>query len=222
MCGRFTKHHDGEEIRTHFFLSPEYAKHLELRARYNIAPGQQVAVITDANPKMLTAMRWGLIPSWAKDEKIGYKAINARGETVPEKPMFRTAFKKRRCIILVSGWYEWMTKNVTVKTPMYYHRKDGKPIAFAGLWEEWKSPKSELVLSCTIITVAAVPGFAEIHDRMPLVLGNIDEWLSPVTDVQRLRALMTVPEADGIEVYPVRHQLVNKPTLDIPDCIVRA
>lgn len=218
MCGRFTRYHDGVEIQTRFFLSPEYAKHMELRARYNVAPGQEVAAITGADPKVLTPMRWGLIPSWAKDEKIGYKMINARGETVHEKPSFRTAFKKRRCIIPVSGWYEWRKNADGTKTPHYFRRKDGGILAFAGLWEQWTSPKSELVTSCVIVTVAAAAQFAAIHDRMPLILGTTDEWLSELTSLDRLREILTRTDPEGINAYAVS-TAVNKPAVDSADLI---
>jgi putative SOS response-associated peptidase YedK len=217
MCGRTSLIHDGYEIRTVFRLSDEYAKHMELRARYNVAPGTDIAAIRAGEPRVLTPMRWGLIPSWAKDAKIGYSMINARGETVPEKPAFRSAFKKRRCVIPVSGWYEWRKNPDGTKTPMYFHRADGGLLALAGLWEEWKSPESKLVTSCAIVTVAAVPRFAAIHDRMPLILGKVEDWLQEA-DLDAARPLLAVPAHDGIDVHPVS-TLVNRPQTDSPDCI---
>lgn len=220
MCGRFSQHHDGTELRDHFYLAPEYAVHMELRARYNVSPGQDIAAITSAQPRVLTPMHWGLIPSWAKEKSIGYKMINARGETAPEKPSFRAAFKKRRCVIPTSGWYEWRKNPDKTKTPIYFHRKDGKPLAFAGLWEQWTSPSSQEVTSCTIITMAAAPQFTTIHDRMPLVLGSVDEWLSEELAPEAAKNLLTSPDVSGIETYAVS-SLVNAGKMDSPKCIER-
>jgi len=221
MCGRFTLTLDPDELQTAFNLSePPPA---ELAPRYNIAPSQAVAVIANGAGRKLELFKWGLIPSWAKDPKIGNRLINARAETLAEKPSFRAALKKRRCLILADGFYEWKKAGQT-KTPMYLRLKESQPFAFAGLWETWKSPDDELIKSCTIITTAPNALVKKIHDRMPVILSPqaYDLWLSP----DELPAEKTLPllkpfaasQMKAVSVSP----LVNNPAFDSRECIIPA
>lgn len=216
MCGRFTFYHDGATIRIKFSISREYEQHM--KARWNIAPGTEVVAVKVGQPRVAALLRWGLVPSWAKDPKIGFKMINARGETAHEKPSFRSAFKKRRCVIPASGWYEWRKNADGSKTPIYFHRTDGGIIVLAGLWESWTPPEGKAVETCTIITTAAAPRFMEIHDRMPVVLSSFDAWLDEAIDVDGARRILEAPDVSGIETYTVS-PLVNRPANDSPECI---
>ena len=218
MCGRYTLTLDPAELQDLFGLSEPPPT--GLTPRYNIAPSQSVAVVANHESRKLELFRWGLIPVWAKDPKIGNQMINARAETVAEKPAFRAAFKKRRCLILADGFYEWK-RGATPKTPMYFQLEGGRPFAFAGLWETWTSPDRGLLHSCTIITTSANELVAPIHDRMPVILAPeaYPAWLSP--------GELPAPEALGLlQPYPpakmsVRavSQLVNSPSHDSPECV---
>jgi putative SOS response-associated peptidase YedK len=219
MCGRFTLTVDPADLQDLFGLS-EPPPH-DLVPRYNIAPSQPVAVIANADQRKLELFKWGLIPSWAKDSKIGYRLINARAETLAEKPSFRTALKRRRCLILVDGFYEWK-KDGKNKTPMYIQLNDGTPFAFAGLWETWKGPDDKLIKSCTIITTDANTLLKEIHDRMPVILPDKawPLWLTP----EELPAEKTLPllkpfAASRMKAVAVS-ALVNNPRFDSPECVV--
>ncbi len=178
MCGRFTLTINPDELQQQFGLSE--APPTQLAPRYNIAPTQAVAVIANNSDRKLELFQWGLIPSWAKDPKIGSKMINARAETLAEKPSFRTALKRRRCLVVADGFYEWK-KTGSGKTPMYIQLKDGQPFGFAGLWEAWQSPDDGLIKTCTIITTTPNALLAEIHYRMPVILPReaYDTWLAP-------------------------------------------
>jgi putative SOS response-associated peptidase YedK len=172
-------------------------------------------------------LRWGLIPSWAKDPAMGNRMINARAETVAEKPAYRRAFKKRRCLVPADGFFEWKkgegegTQKVP-KTPFWIHRMDGKPFAMAGLWEKWTPGEGAPVYSFTIITTEAVPEIREIHPRMPVILPRSlhDRWLDLRTSPGDLKDLLH-PFGDGLQAYPVA-PLVNSPRNDVPECIDRA
>jgi len=219
MCGRFTLTVDPADLQNLFGLS-ESPPH-DLVPRYNIAPSQPVAVIANADQRKLELFKWGLIPSWAKDSKIGYRLINARAETLAEKPSFRTALKRRRCLILADGFYEWK-KDGKNKTPMYIQLNDGTPFAFAGLWETWKGPDDTLIKSCTIITTDANALLKEIHDRMPVILPDKawPLWLTP----EELPAEKTLPllkpfAASRMKAVAVS-ALVNNPRFDSPECVV--
>lgn len=219
MCGRFTLTVDPADLQDLFGLS-EPPPH-DLVPRYNIAPSQPVAVIANADQRKLELFKWGLIPSWAKDSKIGYRLINARAETLAEKPSFRTALKRRRCLILADGFYEWK-KDGKNKTPMYIQLNDGTPFAFAGLWETWKGPDDTLIKSCTIITTDANALLKEIHDRMPVILPDKawPLWLTP----EELPAEKTLPllkpfAASRMKAVAVS-ALVNNPRFDSPECVV--
>ncbi len=169
MCGRFVLHHEIDSLCEN--LSVEQSR-FEIGPRYNIAPTQLVAVVLagkEGQGRALDAHRWGLIPFWSKDPKIGSRMINARAETVAEKPAFRAALRYRRCLIPTSGYYEWQ-KTDDGKIPHYLHMADNRPFAMAGLWEEWTSPDEEIVRSCAIITTEANAFAAQIHHRMPVIL----------------------------------------------------
>ena len=206
---------DGLQIRFSF----EDA-HPSYRPRYNVAPTQEVlTVINDGSGNHAQFMRWGLIPFWAKDPKIGSRMINARAETVVEKPGFRSAFQKRRCLVLADGFYEWR-KEGKAKVPMRITLKSGEPFGFAGLWESWNSPEGALVQSCTIITTVPNTLMEPIHNRMPVMLPKEAEalWLGQ-TEVGELRELLLPYSADEMQAYEVS-SVVNSVHMDVPECIV--
>ncbi len=224
MCGRYTLHHDADALAARFAAQPA----LDIEPRYNIAPTQPVAVVTNHadGGRRLEAFRWGLIPFWAKDPAIGNRMINARAETLAEKPAFKNALVRRRCLIPADGFYEWK-KEARGRQPMYARVKTGDGLfAFAGLWEEWRDPAAEKdappLRSCAIITVAPNALMAPIHDRMPAILRPDDEaaWLN----TQNGRALgdilpLLAPYADdAMEAFAVS-RLVNAPANDDPECI---
>jgi putative SOS response-associated peptidase YedK len=200
----------------------------EMSPRYNIAPTQLVAVIANNGKNMLEFYRWGLIPSWAKDSKAGSRMINARAETLAEKPAFRTAFKRRRCLIPADGFYEWRlpAKNADApgrktKTPIYLRLKSGEPFAFAGLWETWQPEGGEPVLSCTIITTTPNSLVEKIHDRMPVILKPeaYEQWLAQGEQApEKLARLLKPYPASGMTAYAVS-PLVNSPAVDTPEII---
>ena len=217
MCGRFTLYHSPDEVAERFAVSDLLENQLlETEARYNIAPTQNVAVVTQNGARHLESYHWGLIPSWAKDAAIGNKMINARAETLAEKPSFRTALTRRRCLIPADGFYEWQAPADGAKggkTPTYLHRTDGGLFAFAGLWDEWHAPDGSPLRSCTIITTTPNSVAAKIHDRMPVILRPNDEalWLDhAVTDTRDLLSLLVPYPADAMEAYPVSRR-VNVP-----------
>lgn len=219
MCGRFVLTADGKTIQQKFDLDTVP----ELQARYNIAPSQPVAVISNESPKELNYYKWGLVPSWSKDLAIGNKLINARGETVEEKPSFRSAFKRRRCLIPANGFYEWAkADDGKGKKPMFVHLKGQELFAFAGLWEIWYGPDGEELRTCTIITTTPNELIKPLHNRMAVILDeeDYDLWLSPdELPAQALKPLIKPFEPDLMDVYEVS-TLVNKPSNDIPECIV--
>jgi putative SOS response-associated peptidase YedK len=188
--------------------------------RFNIAPTQPVAVIPNDGKNRLDFFVWGLIPSWAKDPSIGNRMINARAETLLEKPSFRNAFRRRRCLVLADGFYEWR-KDAHGKTPMYIRLEDGRPFGFAGLWEYWKSPDGSDVLSCTIITTQPNELMTPIHNRMPVILPEqaYPLWLeSGEVDLNSLAGLLKPFTAGPMQAYPVS-ALVNNPKNDQPQLI---
>jgi len=219
MCGRFTLQIPAELLAEIFGL-PEPP---DLPARYNIAPTQQVAVVRQHadGGNRLELLRWGLIPSWAKDPSIGSKMINARSETLEEKPAFRAAFKFRRCLVLASGFYEWEVLGGK-KVPRYLRLKDGGLMAFAGLWESWKAPDGSCLESCTILTTAANSLIEPLHIRMPVILRPRDfaAWLDRnLTNTAELKGLLQPYPSDGMEGWTVS-TLANSPKNDAPDLIV--
>lgn len=220
MCGRFTLATPEQDIAQQFSLTD--VPHLE--ARYNIAPTQPVAAVRlqrEGGGRELVMLHWGLIPFWADDPKIGNRMINARAETVEEKPSFRNAFRRRRCLVLADGFYEWKKENGW-KQPYYVRMDDGRPFAFAGLWEFWKDDETETAIeSCTLLTTQPNGVVRPIHKRMPVILHprDYDLWLDVETaDVERLKAILGPYPAEEMEAYPVS-RLVNKPAHEGPELI---
>ena len=195
-----------------------------LSPRYNIAPTQPIPVVLETiedKTRQFKLLHWGLIPSWAKDAKMGAKLINARAETVTEKPAFRSAFKKRRCLVLADGFYEWQQQNGK-KQPFYFRLQDGQPFAFAGLWEHWEGAEGEAIESCTILTTEANDLLQPIHDRMPVILDakDYDRWLDPtVQKPDDLKSLLKPYRSQEMTLYPVSAK-VNNPKYESPNCIV--
>src|SRR5439155_2817146 len=187
--------------------------------RYNIAPSQPIAVVANSGNNQIEFFRWGLVPSWAKDPSIGNRMINARAETLAEKPMFKTALKRRRCLIPASGFYEWKkSPDGKIKTPMYIRMKGGKPFAFAGLWDRWQSPGGEELLSCTIVTGPPNTLCEEIHNRMPVILSGEDckSWVKPEEmSAEEAAALLKSYPPEEMEAFPVSRR-VNNPAADVP------
>ncbi|MEA5563916.1 SOS response-associated peptidase [Anabaena sp. UHCC 0399] len=220
MCGRFTLTQTAEALAEIFHVQPEQ----NLAVQYNIAPTQMVVTVLhnpEVNQRELQQLRWGLIPSWAKDSSIGSKLINARSETVAEKPSFRSAFKHRRCLVVADGFYEWQKQQGT-KQPFYFRLRDGQPFGFAGLWEKWSSPTQEEIISCTILTTAANELLQPIHDRMPVIIDpkDYDLWLDPeVQTPQPLQSLLSPYPTAAMTAYPVS-KLVNSPKHNSPECII--
>ncbi|MBD2346547.1 SOS response-associated peptidase [Anabaena subtropica] len=220
MCGRFTLTQSAEALAEFFHVQ----QLLDLEAQYNIAPTQTVVTLLhnpENNKRELRKLHWGLIPSWAKDRAIASKLINARAETVAEKPSFRSAFKQRRCLVVADGFYEWQ-KQKSKKQPFYFRLQDGQPFGFAGLWEKWKAPGSEEITSCTIVTTVANELLQPIHDRMPVILApqDYDLWLDPQEQkLQALQHLLSPYPAAAMTSYPVSI-LVNSPKHNSPECII--
>ena len=229
MCGRYSQTQSAETIAEAFLLEAMP----ELIPRYNIAPTQNVStvLVTPEQPsRQHHLLRWGLIPSWAKDKTMGNRLINARAETIAEKPSFRAAFKRRRCLILADGFYEWRrSESSKQKQPFYFQmrdrpRTDGSvrmPFAFAGLWEHWQDSAGEIINSCTILTTEANELLRTIHHRMPVILNPVDYdlWLDPtVQEADVLHPLLRPYAAAKMMAYPVS-TLVNSPKNNHPDCI---
>ncbi len=209
MCGRYTQMMSWRELVELYRLTDDQPA-LNVPARYNVAPTQQVPIVRLEDGKRHLAMvRWGLVPRWAKDTKIGYKLINARAETVSEKPSFRSAFKARRCLVPASGFYEWKGQAES-KQPYYITLKE-RPMSLAGLWGSWRSPKGERVESCTILTTTANPLLSEIHGRMPVILApnDIDPWLYPGSEPEKLKVLFEPYPAKAMTAYPVSKSVGN-------------
>jgi putative SOS response-associated peptidase YedK len=196
--------------------------------RYNIAPSQPVAVVPNDGKNTLDFYVWGLVPFWAKDPKIGNRMINARAETLAEKPSFKSAFRRRRCLVLADGFYEWRrkpnasgSKSTGAKTPMYIKMTSGEPFAFAGLWETWNAPDGSQLISCNIITTEPNELVSQIHNRMPVILPTTayQTWLDPHERApSELSPLLKPYPSNQMVSYPVSKQ-VNNPTNDLPTCI---
>ena len=244
MCGRFTLRAPASAVAEQFSLFDV----APFAPRFNIAPTQPVAVVraptlynagtgdtsdgrlggqSDASPspapcpaRELVWLRWGLVPSWAKDPAIGARMINARAETAAQKPAFRAALRRRRCLVVADGFYEWQ-KTGARKQPYFIHMKDDRPFAFAGLWESWTSPDGAELPTCTLLTTQPNELTRPIHDRMPVVLSAADYalWLDPsVQDAARVECLLHPYPAGEMEAYPVSTR-VNSPAHDGPDCL---
>ena len=217
MCGRYSLTSDTERIDARFMARSTPSTQ---PARYNIAPTQQVWALVHTDGPKIIALRWGLIPSWAKDKAIGNRMINARAEGIAEKPSFRRALRKRRCLVLADGFYEWRKEGKS-KVPHYIRLKSGEPFGFAGLWETWSAPSGERIQSCTIITTTPNALIAEIHNRMPVILPrNVEaQWLDPdIEDPQKVLPLLSPFPEDEIEAYAVS-TVVNSPRNDVATCI---
>ncbi len=221
MCGRYTLHHKPEEIEERFEVD---ATEELLAPRYNIAPSQIVPVIRHAlsgdQMREMAGCKWGLIPFWAKDPKIGNNLINAKAETIAEKPSFKKAFDKRRCLIPTDGFFEWQKRGKAPSQPMYIRRRDGGLFAFAGLWETWKSPEGEALETCTIITVEPNELISKIHHRMAAILepGAEAAWIDPKSKVDDLLQMLKPYPYDDLEAIPVS-RAVNSPARDSLECI---
>jgi len=222
MCGRFTLTVDPAELQDQFagYIFPK-----KFAPRFNIAPTQPVLAVPNDDKFKADFFVWGLIPMWAKDPAIGSRMINARGETVAEKPSFRGSLKYKRCLILADGFYEWKAlPGKKTKTPFFIHMKNRKPFAFAGLWDSWNSPDGSAIKSCTIITTEPNELVAMIHDRMPVILHPREyaRWLdpSPQTPDQLIPLIKPFP-AEMMDAYPVS-TLVNKASNDIAELVVPA
>lgn len=210
MCGRFTLTLDADEVRTALRLGDMPADWLP---RFNVAPSQLIAVVNDPAARAVQWMRWGLVPSWAKNPAIGMQMINARAETVMEKPSFRTAFARRRCLILADGFYEWQKPAAGQRgrsIPFHFHLRDGAPFAFAGLWEQWKPAEGDPLTTCTIITCAANAVVAPVHERMPVMLTGDAAWSwLEVNDQAALHAMLRPYPAEGMEARQVGPEVGN-------------
>ena len=221
MCGRFTLFASFNDIIDRFNIEQSIEEEL-YNPNYNVAPSHSVlSVINDGKINRLGYLKWGLIPSWAKDEKIGYKMINARAETLNEKPSYRMAYKKKRCLIIADSFYEWKRHEDKTKTPMRIKLKSDELFAMAGLWEQWKSPKGDSVYSCTVITTTPNDLVIDIHDRMPVILRPEDEktWLdNSINDVNLLDDLLKPLPEELLEAYEVSN-LVNSPKNNSPNLI---
>jgi putative SOS response-associated peptidase YedK len=224
MCGRFTLRASAGVVAEQFslFELPPFT------ARFNIAPTQPVAVVRVAAPgaagaRELVWLRWGLIPGWAQDAAIGARMINARAETAAEKPAFRAAFRRRRCLVVADGFFEWQRIG-RQKQPYFIRMKEDQPFAFAGLWESWTDPNGSEVPSCTLLTTEPNELMEPIHDRMPVILPEsaYEHWLDRGVDQPEAFALLLRPfPADKMTAYPVSPH-VNSPAHDDPRCIERA
>ncbi|MBI2168810.1 MAG: SOS response-associated peptidase [Actinobacteria bacterium] len=228
MCGRFVSTHSPQQLADYFSVDELAAT--DTGENFNVSPTQSVTVVVEeavedvGNRRILDAYHWGLIPFWAKDRSVGNRMINARAETVTEKPAYRKAFERRRCLIPADGFYEWK-KSGKQKQPYFIHPNVEPVFAFAGLWERWHDKAADAseegadVRSCTIITGLPNSIVAPIHDRMPVVLPreHWDAWLDPENDdVEALKKLLVPAPAEAIAVYPVRTQ-VNSPRNNRPD-----
>lgn len=218
MCGRFFIALKYDDLEAAF---PEFQPPAEWQPRYNIAPTQMVPVVANDGQQRISYFQWGLVPSWAKDPSIGNRMINARAETLAEKPSFRAAYRRRRCLVLANGFYEWQSEpGQRAKTPMAIRLRSGEAFAFAGLWELWR-PDDTPLLTCTIITTEPNALVAPIHNRMPVILPRsaYAVWLDPAEREPRdLQALLAPYPAAEMLAYPISTR-VNNPANDEPVCI---
>jgi putative SOS response-associated peptidase YedK len=218
MCGRYTLNRRQEEIELAFDVEKVVAQAV---ARCNVSPTQSVAVVLDRDDeRVLDAFRWGLIPFWTKQVNKSRPMINARAETIAEKPYWKNCIARKRCIVPADGFYEWKKEGKT-KTPMFIHLSDRSIFGFAGLWDEWKSPDGEVIRSCSIITTAANHAIQPVHDRMPVMLraSDIASWLNPsLTKTADVVPLLQARGDEEIGMYAVSTR-VNSPAYDGPDVL---
>jgi len=220
MCGRFTLRTPASVVAEHFTVleMPPFTP------RFNIAPSQPVAVVRLAPPpepqRQCVLLRWGLIPSWAKDPAIGNRLINARAETAAEKPAFRAAFRRRRCLVAADGFYEWQRTGKR-KQPYFFRLRDDRPFAMAGLWEAWEGPDHSFLESCTLLTTEPNELMRPIHNRMPVILpaGDYDGWLDPARKTPEQISPLLKPYAGGDLMAEPVGTYVNSPAHDDPKCI---
>ena len=219
MCGRYTLAADRNTLLETF---PDFVFPSNIPLRYNIAPTQPVAVVANNGGGEVEDFRWGLIPFWAKDEAIGNKLINARAETLHEKPSFKHAFRRRRCLIFADSFYEWYrVPDSKVKMPVRIHLTDGRPFAFAGLWESWKQADGDSLQTCTIITTEPNSLMARIHNRMPVIMAreSYSDWLDPSQRTpESLAPLLRSYQAEEMAAHPVS-TTVNSPATESPECV---
>ncbi len=220
MCGRYALTSDAERLEERFGCS---LSGVSYSPRYNIAPSQSVLALINAadnTERRAGFLRWGLIPPWAKDPSVGAKMINARSETVTEKPSFKHALRRRRCLIVADGFYEWK-KDGSTKTPLYISLRSGEPFAFAGLWEKWAAESGEAIYSCTILTTSPNALTAPIHHRMPVILPSEAEtlWLDrTVQEPDSVLPLLTSYPAEAMRAFAVS-AFVNSPRNESPECL---
>jgi putative SOS response-associated peptidase YedK len=218
MCGRYVQFSLFPILQKEFGL--KFGEEVDLKPSWNLAPTQNVPVVVNEDGNRLTTCRWGLIPPWSKDMAIGSRMINARAETLAEKPSFKSPFKKHRCLVVADGFYEWK-KTVTGKAPTYIHMTDGSPIGFAGLYSDWTSPEGEAIRTCTIVTTEPNELLAPIHNRMPVIIPPDKRhiWLDPgQQDPEALSLLLTPYSAGEMEAWEVA-RTVNSPTNNGPELI---
>ncbi len=217
MCGRFVRCSSIEEIADYFDIEqPSF----EFEPSYNVAPTQDIVIINNRGVKQLVKCHWGFVPPWSKDLSVGYKMINARSETVADKPSFKSAFRKQRCLVIANGFYEWK-KDKKTKVPVYVSLRSGKPVGFAGLYNVWISPDGEKICTCTILTTEANDILSSIHDRMPLIISRDKEdiWLNPeLDDVELLKGFLRPYPSEEMVVTKVSDR-VNSPRYNSPDNI---
>ena len=221
MCGRFTLRAPASVVAEHFALfdMPPFS------SQFNIAPSQPVAVVRldpqQTPPRReLAWLRWGLIPSWAKDPAVGNQMINARAETAAEKPAYRTAFRRRRCLVAADGFYEWQRTDKR-KQPYFIHMRDDRPFAFASLWEAWEGPDHSFIESCTLLTTEPNELVQPIHNRMPVIVAKEDyeRWLDPAVQKPEQLALSLGPYPSEEMTAELVSTYVNSPAHDDPKCI---
>jgi putative SOS response-associated peptidase YedK len=212
MCGRFVRSSSLKKICEYFDV-----KHptFESEPSYNISPSQNILIINKPGAKQLATCKWGFMPSWAKDFSLGYKMINARVETITEKPTFKAAFRKQRCLVVANGFYEWH-KDMKRKIPAYISLKSGKLFGFAGLYNAWTSPEGEKICTCTIFTTESNELISAIHDRMPVIVPHDKEdiWLAPeVDDAELLKSCLRPYPSEEMVLNRVSDR-VNSPTFN--------
>ena len=213
MCGRFTLKHPPRQLRQYY----ETANEVEYAGRYNIAPSSLVVAITEqGGRRSMHRMRWGLVPSWAKEPAIGQRMINARCETVQEKPAYRASFKRKRCVIPASGFFEWQAET---RQPHYFSGREGV-LSLAGLWDCWATPDGSELLTCTIITTPANELVKPVHERMPLIVEGegINTWLSDTADAALLKSLLVPYAGAALQSWAIGRK-VNSPANDSPELL---
>lgn len=216
MCGRFAQTGSMQDLMEEFEIVENLSN---LDPSFNIAPGQEISAIIFDGKNKLVKLRWGLVPAWAKDPAIGDKLINARSETLSEKPSFKHSFKRRRCLIPANGFFEWI-KDDKIKIPVYIKASDDKPFAFAGLYDIWTSSTGKKIATCTIITTEASQAMEHIHNRMPVIVSreNSKLWLDCTNSEQLTLPLFDSKNYPDLTIFPVTKN-VNSPQYNQRDCI---